>query len=181
MALAAEAELVAMFYSAQEAIPLRRLLEKLRHKQCSTPITTDNATAKGLISGATVPRKSKIMDMRFHWLRCCSAQDQIEFRWDKGDTNRADYFSKHHPPIVHRQKRQEYLVNNCCHKKMHTAYKKDRHYLMSSFRQTGRHKLQGCAGNPDVGQPDRTRLAVTQGNISLWRGVWSERWGNVHH
>ena len=101
MALAAEAELVAIFYSAQEAIPLRRLLEELGHKQQSTPITTDNAMAKGLISGTMAPRKSKAMNMRFHWLRCRSAQDQFEFRWDKGDANSADYFSKHHPPMVH--------------------------------------------------------------------------------
>ena len=167
MASAAEAELAAMFYSAQEAIPLRRLLEELGHKQRSTPITTDNATAKGLISGAMVPRKSKAMDMRFHWLRCRSAQDQFEFRWDKGDTNRADYFSKHHPPMVHRQKRHKYLVNNCCHKNMHTGYKKNQHYLMTGFLKTGRHKLRGCAGNPDVRQPDQTCLAITQENISL--------------
>ena len=75
MALAAEAELAAMFYSAQEAVPLQRLLEELGHKQQETPLTTDNAMAKGLIRGTMALRKSKAMDMRFHWLQCCNLQD----------------------------------------------------------------------------------------------------------
>ena len=128
MASAAEAELAAIFYSAQEAIPIRHMLKELGHEQKRTPITTDNVTAQGLIKGAMVPRKSKAMDMRFHWLRCRNAQDQFEFRWEKGDQNRADYFSKHHPPIVHTQKRLQYLVNQCVKKNYENYKKKGNNY-----------------------------------------------------
>ena len=79
MASAAEAELAAIFYSAQEAIPLCNLLEELGHKQHQTPITTDNVMAQGLINGAMLPWKSKAMDMRFHWLQCWRAQQKFDF------------------------------------------------------------------------------------------------------
>ena len=88
MASAAEAELAAVYYAAQEAISLRHLLEELGHSQTTTPITTDNATAHGLISGAMMPRKSKAMDMLFHWLRCRQAQHQFVFRCNAARTTK---------------------------------------------------------------------------------------------
>ena len=115
LASASEAELAAMFYNSREAIPLRVVLEEMGHHQSQTPITVDNSTAHGLTQGTMVPKKSKAMDMRFHWLRCREAQKQLQFLWRHGSTNRADYHTKHHPSCHHRIKRSEYLVQNMFH------------------------------------------------------------------
>jgi hypothetical protein len=39
------------------------------HKQPPTPLQTDNSTADGVINGKIQPKRTKAMDMRFHWLR----------------------------------------------------------------------------------------------------------------
>eukprot|EP00957_Ditylum_brightwellii_P035004 2653419-Ditylum_brightwellii.AAC.1 len=49
--------------------------------------------------------------MRFHWLKCREAQKQFNIKWKRGETNRADYHSKHHHPIHHQQQRAQYVVN----------------------------------------------------------------------
>ena len=112
MASASEAELAAMFYNSREAIPLRVTLEEMGHPQPATRITVDNQTACGLTKCTMVPKKSKAMDMRFHWLRCREAQRHIEFLWRRGKFNRADYHTKHHPATHHREKRGEYLAQH---------------------------------------------------------------------
>ena len=38
------------------------------HKQPPTPIQTDNAMADAVIKGKIQPKRTKAMDMRFHWL-----------------------------------------------------------------------------------------------------------------
>ena len=116
MASASEAELAAMFYNSREAIPLRITLAEMGHKQPPTTMTVDNSTAHGLTEGAMIPKRSKAMDMRFHWLRCRNAQQQIKFLWRKGTDNRADYHTKHHPPSHHRAIRSEYLAQTVAHK-----------------------------------------------------------------
>ena len=73
MASASKAELAAMFYNSREAIPLRVTLEEMGHPQPATRITVDNQNACGLTKGTMMPKKSKAMDMRFHWLRCREA------------------------------------------------------------------------------------------------------------
>jgi hypothetical protein len=50
------------------------------------------------------------MDMRFHWLRDCEAQDQLRIYWRSGKTNLADYFTKHHSPAHHISVRTQYLT-----------------------------------------------------------------------
>jgi hypothetical protein len=50
------------------------------------------------------------MDMRFHWLHDHEAQGQPRFLWRPGKTNRADYFTKHHPPAHHVKVRSEFLT-----------------------------------------------------------------------
>lgn len=107
MASASEAELAALFYNAREAVPLRITLEELGHPQPSTTITTDNATAVGLTTGIMTPKRSKMMDMRFHWLKCREAQNQFKYSWTPASENRADYPSKHHPGAHHQRIRAQ--------------------------------------------------------------------------
>jgi hypothetical protein len=68
MSSAAEAELGALYINAREAIPMRHLLEEMGHKQPPMPIQTDNSTALGVVTNNIQPRRTKAMDMQFHWL-----------------------------------------------------------------------------------------------------------------
>ena len=106
---AAEAEVVGVFYNTQMAIPIRRMLEKLNHIQPPTPIKTDNSTATGFIYDNIHQKRSKSWDMRYYWLRDRILQKQFKFFWEKGESNHADYFTKHHATIYHRATRSKYI------------------------------------------------------------------------
>jgi hypothetical protein len=109
MSSAAEAELAAVYLNAREAVYLRQILTEIGHPQPRTPIQTDNSTAEGVINHKIQPRRTKAMDMRFHWLRDREAQGQFKIYWRSGKTNLADYFTKHHPPLHHVNIRAEFL------------------------------------------------------------------------
>ena len=109
MSSAAEAELAAVYLNAKEAVYLRQILTEIGHPQPRTPIQTDNSTAEGVINHKIQPRRTKAMDMRFHWLRDREAQGQFEIYWRPGKTNLAGYFTKHHPPLHHVNIRAEFL------------------------------------------------------------------------
>ena len=68
MLSAAEAELGALYINAQEAVPLRHLLEAMGHKQPPTPIQIDNITAVGVVTNNIKPRCTIGMDMHYQWL-----------------------------------------------------------------------------------------------------------------
>jgi hypothetical protein len=70
---------------------------------------TDNSTADGVINQKIQPKRTKAMDMRFHWLRDREAQGQFKIYWRPGKNNLADYFTKHHPPLHHVNVRSEFL------------------------------------------------------------------------
>ena len=111
MSSAAEAELAALFINAREAVYIRQVLEQLGHKQPPTPVQTDNSTAEAVLNNKLVPKMLKAMDMRFHWLRDRSVnQEQFCFFWSSGRKMLADYPSKHHPGSHHRSVRPEFLT-----------------------------------------------------------------------
>ena len=110
MTSAAEAELGGLYINAREAVYIRQMLEAMGHKQPRTPIQTDNATAEEIINNKILPKQTKAMDMRFHWLRCREAQKQFRFYWRRGTTNKADYPSKMHPGVHHRSVRADFLT-----------------------------------------------------------------------
>ena len=110
MSSAAEAELGALFINAQDAVYLRQILNEMGHAQPRTPIQTDNTTAEGVINNRIQPKRTKAMDMRFHWLRDREAQGQFRIYWRPGGTNLADYYTKHHPPAHHVNVRAEFLT-----------------------------------------------------------------------
>ena len=108
---AAEAELGALFHNGKEACPLRIALEEMGHPQAATPMATDNNTASGIATDTVKQKRSKAVDMRFYWIRDRVRQGQFQVYWSKGQTNRADYFSKHHPASHHRAIRSTYLYS----------------------------------------------------------------------
>ena len=78
MASAAEAKLAALYHTAREMIPLRNALDEMGWPQPKSPIQTDNSTAAGFVHDTI-----------------------IQFYWDKGTSNMADYHTKHHLPAYH--------------------------------------------------------------------------------
>lgn len=110
MSSATEAELAALYIMAREAVYIRIILEELGHKQPPTPIQTDNSMADAVINGKVQPKRTKAMDMRFHWLRDRECQKQFKFYWRPGKTNYADYWTKHHSAAHHINMRKEFLT-----------------------------------------------------------------------
>jgi hypothetical protein len=80
------------------------------HPQPRTPLQTDNTMAEGVINNKIQPKRTKAMDMRFHWLRDREAQGQFRIYWQPGKTNLTDYFTKHHPPTHHVNVQTEFLT-----------------------------------------------------------------------
>jgi hypothetical protein len=64
----AEAEVGVCFHNAQSGAPLRVALTELGHIQPPTPLGTDNSTAFGILNEKIKQKRSKAMDMRYHWL-----------------------------------------------------------------------------------------------------------------
>ena len=111
MSSAAKAELGGLYINAREAVYLRKILEAMGHPQPRTPLQTDNSTAEGVINKNVQPKRTKAMDMRFHWLRDREAQNQFRIYWRRGVQNKADYWSKtQHPTAHHRDMRSEILT-----------------------------------------------------------------------
>ena len=121
MASAAESETGAVFVNCQEAVSLRETLIEMRHPQPATPVHVDNACAVGIINETFRQRKSKSMDMRFYWIRDRVKQNQFRIFWEKGSSNLADYFTKHHPTVHHRKMRTKYFEDAVldAHSKIH--------------------------------------------------------------
>ncbi len=65
----AEAELGALFMNAREAVYLQCILAKMGHPQPKTPIQTNNSTAEGVINSKIQPKRTKLMDICFEWLK----------------------------------------------------------------------------------------------------------------
>jgi hypothetical protein len=68
MSSVAEAELGALYLNAQEAVYIRQILTEMGHPQPKTPIQTETLTAEGVVNNRIQPKRTKAMDMRFHWL-----------------------------------------------------------------------------------------------------------------
>jgi hypothetical protein len=88
---------------AREGVYIRIILEELGHKQPPPPLQTDNEMADAVINGKIQPKRTKAMDMRFHWLRDRECQQQFRIYYD-------DYWTKHHPESHHRNIRKEFLT-----------------------------------------------------------------------
>ena len=93
----AEAEYAALFLAGREATNARTILTDLGYPQHTTPIICDNACAVGIANATVKQKRSKAIDMRYHWIRDQVQQNKFSIRWEEGATNLADYFTKAHP------------------------------------------------------------------------------------
>jgi hypothetical protein len=70
MALAAEAEVAALFFATCKILFHPQTLINMGWPQPRSPIQTDNSTAIGVTNKTIVLKQSKMMDMRLGLLRC---------------------------------------------------------------------------------------------------------------
>jgi hypothetical protein len=68
VASAADSEVGACFHNTQSDAPLRVTLTELSHTQPPGPLRTSNSTALGILNETIKHKRSKAMDMRYHWL-----------------------------------------------------------------------------------------------------------------
>jgi hypothetical protein len=105
VASAAESEVCACFHNAQSGAPLRVTLTELGHTQPPTPLSTDNSTVLGIVNETIKQKRSKAMDMRYHWLTDRVCQKQFDVYWRPGRENLGDYHTKHHSAQHHKYMR----------------------------------------------------------------------------
>jgi hypothetical protein len=84
VASAAESEVGACFQNAQSGAPLRVTLAELGHIQPATPLRTDNSTAFGILNKKIKQKRSKTIDLRYHWLTYRVRQQKLTFIGDQG-------------------------------------------------------------------------------------------------
>ena len=67
------------------------------------PVTiyTDNACAVSIANDNIKPKRTKAIDMRYHWTRDQVRQQKLIIKWIKGADNLADFFTKALPTHLH--------------------------------------------------------------------------------
>ncbi len=110
MSSATTVELAALYIMAREAVYIHIIIEEMGHTQPPIPLPTDNAMAEGVVNGKVQPKRTKAMDMRFHWLWDWECQKQFCINWRPGKLNYADYWIKHHAGTHHQNMRKEFLT-----------------------------------------------------------------------
>ena len=94
MASIGEAEYAAAFMTGQLGAGLRKTLQDLGYPQPPTFILVDNKVAHGIASNTIEPKRTKSIDMQFHWLRNRVQLQEFIIVWRKGVYNLADFFTK---------------------------------------------------------------------------------------
>jgi hypothetical protein len=102
VASAAESEAGVCFHNAQSGAPLRVTLTELGNIQPPTPLRTDNSTEFGILNETIKQKRSKAMDMRYHWLTDRVCQQQFDVYWRPGRENLGHYHTKHHSAQYHK-------------------------------------------------------------------------------
>jgi hypothetical protein len=110
MASIGEAEYAAAFHTAQMAAGLRKTLSDLGYPQPATYILVDNEVASGIASNTIEPKRTKSIDMQFHWLRDRVQMQEFVVIWRKGVYNLADFFTKPLSVKDHQSVMQHLLV-----------------------------------------------------------------------
>jgi hypothetical protein len=103
-------EYAAAFIVGQAAISIINTLTDLGYPQTETEIFCDNLCAVGIANNSFNLKRTKTIDMRYHWIR-----DQVKLRvfkitWKAGILNLADFFTKAHPVKHNLEIRWKYVL-----------------------------------------------------------------------
>ena len=101
VASAAEAEYGSTFTVGQRAEWARTILAAVGHPQPPTLISTDNECALGLANDTVKIRRTKTIDLRYHWVRDRVRQGHFTVHWLPGANILADLFTKALPVHSH--------------------------------------------------------------------------------
>jgi hypothetical protein len=107
---ATKAETGSAFFNCKYSVPICTCLTEMGPTQPCTPVQVDDNCAAGIINCTIKQRRSKVIDMRFHWLQDRVYQKQFHIHWQKGPDKLTDYFTKHQAPLHHRRMRSKYLL-----------------------------------------------------------------------
>jgi hypothetical protein len=94
---ASETEYAALYLNAQHAYFERTILAALGYPQPPSPLYADNSAAVGIANDTVKLKRSKAIDMRYHWIRDRVRQGIFKVFWSTGLDNIADYFTKLQP------------------------------------------------------------------------------------
>jgi hypothetical protein len=92
-------------FKAQSGAPLRVTLTELGHTQPPMPLRTDKSPAYSIVNKTIKQKRSKAMDMRYHWLTDRVRQKQFNVYWLPGRENLGDYHTNHHSAQHHKDMR----------------------------------------------------------------------------
>jgi hypothetical protein len=106
---ATETEYAAAFIVGQTAIPILHTLADLGYPQANTEIFCDNLCAVGIANNTLTMKRTKTIDMRYHWIRDQVKLGVFKVTWKAGKLNLADFFTKAHPVHHHRSIRWKYV------------------------------------------------------------------------
>jgi hypothetical protein len=98
---ATEAEYAALFMAGQAAVSIRNTLHDLGYPQGITDFVCDNKCAVGIANNTLKLKRSKAIDMRYHWIRDQVHLNNFCITWLEGRHNLADFFTKAHPVHHH--------------------------------------------------------------------------------
>ena len=121
VASAAEAEYAALFLVGREAICASQTLTDLGFPQKAILIICDNQCAVGIANRSVKQKRSKSINMRYHWIRDQVDLEQIRIQWEPGATNLADFFTKNHPTKHHSTMRNIFVQDTTCPPVQHTC------------------------------------------------------------
>ena len=106
---ASEAEIAGLFINGQSAVAARNTLADLGYPQRATPMITDNTTAYGIANNTVRLKRSKAIDMRYHWVRDRVQSGDYAVTWAPGKDNDGDFFTKIHPANHYRAVRHHFV------------------------------------------------------------------------
>ena len=86
------------------------MLTSLGHPQTKTPVKMNNGTAAQFIKETFENKRSKLWDVRYHWLTVYQAKGDFNTYWGHGENNLADYHTKYHSPTHHKKSRENGVI-----------------------------------------------------------------------
>jgi hypothetical protein len=150
--IGAEAEIGALYLNAREAVYLWQILVEMGHPQPPTPIQTDNTTSEGLVNHKIQPKRTKAMDMCFHWLRDSEQRKQFRFYWRPGGGEFGRLYDKTSCASPPPEKKARILNEGQGYpRRKATSFNESKHSATSFDKPYGQMKLQGCVRLPKYG------------------------------
>ena len=109
MSSSTKSKMSCLFIRAKAMVQIRQTLIEMGWPHPKSHIQCDNSTVVGVANDTIIQRKTKTMNIQYHWLLCREAQGQLRVFWDPGAHNLANYSTKNHPPLYHEAHRPTHL------------------------------------------------------------------------